>query len=130
MTELGTDSFDADAARALLAARFGLQAAPLHDGAFSGAIVATAGAALRYVEENFGRDLAHLRPPRLYRASEFMLVDEVTRRHLELVSSSDGTRTRLAAFDSRSDADAGGRARLGQLDRLSAARPRRDSRAA
>ncbi len=69
MTELGTDSFDADAARALLVARFGLQAAPLQDGAFSGAIVAAAGAALRYVEENFGRDLAHLRPPRLYRAS-------------------------------------------------------------
>jgi DNA mismatch repair protein MutS len=89
MTELGADSFDADAARALLIARFGLQAAPLQDGAFAGAI----GAALRYVEENFGRDLAHLRPPRLYRASEFMLVDEVTRRHLELVSSSDGTRT-------------------------------------
>ena len=93
MTELGADSFDADAARGLLVGRFGLQAAPLQDGAFSGAIVAAAGAALRYVEENFGRDLAHLRPPRLYRASEFMLVDEVTRRHLELVSSSDGTRT-------------------------------------
>ena len=56
-------------------------------------MVAAAGAALRYVEENFGRDLAHLRPPRLYRAAEFMLVDEVSRRHLELVASSDGTRT-------------------------------------
>ena len=30
---------------------------------------------------------------RLYRAAEFMLVDDTTRRHLELVSSSDGTRT-------------------------------------
>jgi DNA mismatch repair protein MutS len=93
MTELGADHFDADAARTLVVARFGLQAAPMLDGAFTGAIVVAAGAAMRYVEENFGRDLAHLRPPRLYRASEFMLVDEVTRRHLELVSSSDGTRT-------------------------------------
>ena len=51
-----------------------------------------AGAALLYVEETFGRELAHLRPPHLYRAAEYMLVDEVSRRHLELVISSDGTR--------------------------------------
>jgi DNA mismatch repair protein MutS len=93
LTEMDGDSFDADAAHSLLVNRFGLQAAPLADGAFAGAIVAAAGAALRYVEENFGRDLTHLRPPRLYRAAEFMLVDEVSRRHLELVASSDGTRT-------------------------------------
>ena len=92
LTELGGNSFDAGAAQALLVNRFGVQAAPLQEGAFEGAVVAAAGAALRYVEENFGRDLAHLRPPRLYRAAEFMLVDEVSRRHLELVSSSDGTR--------------------------------------
>jgi DNA mismatch repair protein MutS len=92
LTELAGDAFDAGAAQTLLVERFGLQAAALPDGGFAGAVVAVAGAALRYVEENFGRDLAHLRPPRLYRAAEFMLVDEVSRRHLELVSSSDGTR--------------------------------------
>ena len=54
--------------------------------------VVAAGAALVYVEETFGRELAHLRPPQLYRAAEYMLVDEVSRRHLELVISSDGTR--------------------------------------
>src|SRR5262249_10208270 len=56
------------------------------------ALGAAAGAALTYVEETFGRELAHLRPPQLYRAVEYMLVDDVSRRHLELVVSSDGTR--------------------------------------
>src|SRR5262249_3024642 len=51
-----------------------------------------AGSALQYVNENFGRDLAHLTAPQPYRAVEYMIVDEVTRRHLELVSSSDGFR--------------------------------------
>ena len=92
LTELDGNAFDADRAQALLVKRFGLQAAPLPDGGFAGAVVAVAGAALGYVEENFGHDLAHLRPPRLYRAAEFMLVDEVSRRHLELIASSDGTR--------------------------------------
>ncbi|HEX4209018.1 MAG TPA: hypothetical protein VHY56_01395, partial [Candidatus Binataceae bacterium] len=54
---------------------------------------AAAGAAVRYVEEHFGRDLAHLQVPRSYQAAAYMLVDEVSRRHLELVGSSDGTRT-------------------------------------
>ena len=55
-------------------------------------LVALAVAALRYVEENFGRDLAHLSPPTFYRAAEYMMVDETTRRHLELVASTDGSK--------------------------------------
>jgi DNA mismatch repair protein MutS len=51
-----------------------------------------AAAALLYVERNFGGDLAHLRAPQIYRATEYMLVDETSRVHLELISSSDGTR--------------------------------------
>ena len=93
LTALDGAAFDAAKAQALLLRRFGLQAAPLSDGGFTGAVAAVAGAALGYVEENFGRDLAHLQPPRLYRAAEFMQVDEVSRRHLELVASSDGTRS-------------------------------------
>ncbi|MGA2411880.1 MAG: DNA mismatch repair protein MutS [Candidatus Binataceae bacterium] len=84
---LDSDSFSAEHAHATLQRYF--NDAPVLDG--DGAIAA--GAALRYVEENFGRDLAHLRPPRLYQATEYMLVDEVSRRHLELVTSSDGSRT-------------------------------------
>ena len=88
LTELDGKSFDASAAREALAARFGDAA-----GALDSALAIAAGAALRYVEENFGRDLAHLHPPELYCAAEYMLVDEVSRRHLELVTSSDATRT-------------------------------------
>ena len=81
------DAAGGPAARQELAARFGEPAAELED-----APAMAACAALRYVEENFGRDLAHLRPPARYRAAEFMMVDETTRRHLELVASTDGSR--------------------------------------
>ena len=66
-----------------------------------GASQSQPGAALAYVEETFGRDLAHVTPPRAYRATEYMMVDEVTRRHLELISSSRWRAARLAAFRSR-----------------------------
>jgi DNA mismatch repair protein MutS len=55
-------------------------------------MAAAAAAALRYVEENFGSDLAHLSAPVFYRAAAYMMVDETTRRHLELVAASDGSR--------------------------------------
>ncbi|HKN01957.1 MAG TPA: DNA mismatch repair protein MutS [Candidatus Binataceae bacterium] len=86
----------ADEDRAALSRRFGDQAAePDAD------LLAAAASALRYVEENFGRDLAHLSAPTLYRAAEYMMVDETTRRHLELIASSDGSRrgSLLAVLD-------------------------------
>ena len=93
---LDTDCFNPAASREALQRYFNDANSVLDDG-----ISAAAGAALRYVEENFGRDLAHLRPPRLYHATEYMLVDEVSRRHLELVTSSDGSRagSLLAVLD-------------------------------
>ena len=81
-------AFDAERSREALAARFGAETA----GALADSVTVAAGAALIYVEQTFGRELAHLRPPHPYRAAEYMLVDEVSRRHLELVVSSDGTR--------------------------------------
>jgi DNA mismatch repair protein MutS len=87
-TRLDGAFFGAPRGREILAERFGAEVS----GALGPLLSDAAGAALRYVEETFGRDLAHLRAPRLYRAAEYMLVDEVSRRHLELVSSSDGTR--------------------------------------
>ncbi|MBV8138549.1 MAG: DNA mismatch repair protein MutS [Deltaproteobacteria bacterium] len=74
--------------RAALTRRFGQQAvAGLDD-----VMAAAAAAALCYLEENFGHDLAHLNAPILYRAAAYMMVDETTRRHLELVAASDGSR--------------------------------------
>ncbi len=88
VTRLDASRFASPRATELLASRFGADIAR----GLGAALGAAAGAALIYVEETFGRELAHLRPPRLYRAAEYMLVDEVSRRHLELVASSDGTR--------------------------------------
>jgi DNA mismatch repair protein MutS len=88
LTEMDDGSFDAVAAREVLARHFGVEAEALDD-----PFAAVAGASLRYVEENFGRDLAHLRPPRIYHAAEYMMVDDTSRGHLELISSSDGART-------------------------------------
>jgi DNA mismatch repair protein MutS len=85
LSRLPADAFDPTAMQVALAERFG----PVELG---DATAAAAGAALRYAEENFGGRLSHVGPPQLYGAAEFMLVDETTRRHLELVNSSDGTR--------------------------------------
>ncbi len=81
---------DADRAdpRAALAARFGQDSvAALDEG-----LARAADAALGYLERNFGHDLAHLAAPAVYQAAEYMMIDETTRRHLELVASSDGAR--------------------------------------
>jgi DNA mismatch repair protein MutS len=74
--------------RSALTQRFGEEAVTGLDDVMA----AAAAAALRYVEENFGRDLAHLNAPVSYRAAAYMMVDETTRRHLELVAASDGSR--------------------------------------
>ena len=95
LTRVAEASFGTAAAEAVTL-RFGIDAAALEEWP-----ARAAGAALAYVEENFGHDLNHLRPPALYRATEYMTVDEVSRRHLELVSSSDGGRagSLLAVID-------------------------------
>jgi DNA mismatch repair protein MutS len=51
-----------------------------------------AGVALLYLEQTFGAELAHLRAPEVHQASQYLQIDEVSRAHLELVVSSDGTR--------------------------------------
>jgi DNA mismatch repair protein MutS len=90
-TALESETFETRAAREALARRFGSDISAL-TGEAEDAMAGAAGAALSYVEENFGRELAHLRIPTLYRTAEYMLVDETSRRHLELTASTDGTR--------------------------------------
>ncbi|HEV2170632.1 MAG TPA: DNA mismatch repair protein MutS, partial [Candidatus Binatus sp.] len=87
LTTLDGESFGAARAMAAYANRF-------TDGArnLDQSLAHAAGIALLYVEGTFGRDLAHIQAPRLYRIAEYMLVDETTRRHLELISSTDGAR--------------------------------------
>ena len=85
LSALDAERYSAAIAAETLARRF-------PDASLDDAIVQAAGRAIAYVEETFGRDLAHFTPPRVYRAAEYMLVDDTTRRHLELVASSDGSR--------------------------------------
>jgi DNA mismatch repair protein MutS len=86
-TELPQSAYELEQARDTLARRFGATCDSLEP-----SLVSAVGAAITYLEQNFGVDLAHLQPPRVYHAAEYMLVDETSRRHLELISSSDGTR--------------------------------------
>src|SRR5262249_25043116 len=85
-TELAQSAYEVQHTREVLVRRFGSACDSLEP-----ALAAAAGAVVTYLEQNFGLDLAHLRPPRAYRAAEYMLVDETSRQHLELISSSDGT---------------------------------------
>ncbi len=85
VTRLDAAQFDAAEARAALARRFGTD--PVFD---DEALEMAAGAALRYVQQTFGDELGHLRRPRFYNSREYLLIDDVSRRHLELISSSDG----------------------------------------
>jgi DNA mismatch repair protein MutS len=91
-TALEASAFDGAAARESLLRRFGARSEAI-DADGEDIVAGAAGAALTYIEENFGHELAHLRAPVQYRATEYMLVDETTRRHLELTGSTDGTRT-------------------------------------
>ena len=86
-TELTQSAYEVQQARQVLARHFGTACDGLEP-----PLAAAAGAAITYLEQNFGFDLSHLRPPRVYHATEYMLVDETSRRHLELISSSDGNR--------------------------------------
>ena len=90
------ERFDPARAKSSLARRFPDIAANLPM-----PLAAAAGAALAYVEETFGGDLGHLRAPSVYQTTAYMAVDEVTRRHLELVVSTDGGRagSLLAVLD-------------------------------
>ncbi len=87
LTKLEAAAFDPAINQELLETRFTSEMVE-----FAGAAVAAAGAALHYAEENFGGPLVHLGRPQAYKAAEFMLVDETTRAHLELITSSDGGR--------------------------------------
>jgi DNA mismatch repair protein MutS len=78
--------FDGANARETLLRQFGVQSV---DGfgfqAGDGALVQAAGALLAYVQEIRPGGVHHIRAPRIERAGRVMLVDEMTRRNLELV---------------------------------------------
>jgi DNA mismatch repair protein MutS len=87
ITRLENSYWDPARASGTLARRFGSRTESL-----PAPMALAAGVALLYLEQTFGAELAHLRAPEVYQASQYLQIDEVSRAHLELVVSSDGTR--------------------------------------
>ncbi len=86
-------TFDPDTARAALFHHFRVSTLSGFGFNETQPCVSAAGALLLYLKETFKAGLAHLRRPRLYRPEQHLILDEVTRRSLELVRSlREGTR--------------------------------------
>ncbi|MEW5723503.1 MAG: DNA mismatch repair protein MutS [Thermodesulfobacteriota bacterium] len=77
-------AFELSKARSVLAARFGDHALDGFGVADLPLALCAAGAALLYAQENQGRDLAHVDRLRGYRVEDYMVLDETTKRNLEL----------------------------------------------
>jgi DNA mismatch repair protein MutS len=86
-------TFDPDTARAALFNHFRVLTPAGFGFADEQPCLAPAGALLLYLQETCKANLAHLRRPRPYRAEGHLLLDEVTRRSLELTRTlREGTR--------------------------------------
>ncbi|MCR5219724.1 MAG: DNA mismatch repair protein MutS [bacterium] len=72
--------------------------------------VRAAGGVIRYLLDTQRDSMSHVRPPRVVQSDEFMLLDEVTRRNLELTTASSGKRrgSLLGVLD-RAETAMGGR---------------------
>ncbi len=77
-------TFEADSARGVLHHHFGVTTLAGFGFDDAQACLATAGALLLYLQETLKAQLAHLTRLRPYRQEQFLLLDEVTRRSLEL----------------------------------------------
>ena len=78
------EAFEKARAGTVLKARFGEHALTGFGVMDLPAGLAAAGAALLYAQENQGRDLTHVDRLRSYRLEDFMVLDETTKRNLEL----------------------------------------------
>ncbi len=86
-TSFESVAFDYARARLVLTARFGEHALAGFGVADMPLGLAAAGAALLYAQEKQGRDLVHLDRLRAYRLEDFMVLDETTKRNLELFAT-------------------------------------------
>ncbi|MBE0523559.1 MAG: DNA mismatch repair protein MutS [Methanosarcinales archaeon] len=85
--EYNADAFEAGIARKRLLEHFGattLEGMGLED---LSAAIASSGAALAYVLETQMRELDHIQTPRTYFDNQFMVLDAITLRNLELVKN-------------------------------------------
>ncbi len=84
LTSLPAWQFDLAEARRCLLDQFGVQDLCAFGIAQMPAVIAAAGAVLRYARTTQQHTLPHLQPPRLEQARDFVVLDAVTRRNLEL----------------------------------------------
>jgi DNA mismatch repair protein MutS len=86
-------TFEPATARAALSRTFNVRSAAGFGFDDRQICLSAAGALLLYLQETCKASLAHLRRPRLYRPEGYLILDEVTRRSLELTRTlRDGTR--------------------------------------
>ena len=83
-TLAGAETFEPGRARSVLNARFGPHALAGFGAEDLPVGLAAAGAALLYAQETQRRDLIHVDRLRAYRVEDFMVLDETTKRNLEL----------------------------------------------
>lgn len=83
-TSFEAEAFELPRARSVLASRFGTHALTGFGVQDMPLGLAAAGAALLYAQESQGRDLTHVDRLRGYRLEDFMVLDETTKRNLEL----------------------------------------------
>jgi DNA mismatch repair protein MutS len=102
LTERPDWTFDPETARQALQHQFGVLTLTGFGFADDQPCLVAAGALIRYVQETLKASLAHLRRLKPFRAEQFLTLDEVTRRSLELTRTlRDGNRegSLLAALD-------------------------------
>ncbi|VVB96949.1 DNA mismatch repair protein MutS [uncultured archaeon] len=110
VNKFDADAFDARAARDLLTGHFGVMT--LEGMGCEGLphAISSAGAALLYAKNTQMRDLGHIQALRTYFESEFMVLDSITLRNLEIVQGirSESTGSLLSVLD-RTKTPMGGR---------------------
>ncbi len=90
VTERPRRTFDSDRANRRLCDQLGVATLDGFGVEVVGSALGAAGALLAYLSESWPGAMAHLRPPRVVRASGHMMLDAQTRRNLELFSPNRG----------------------------------------
>ena len=95
------EAFDKKTARDRILSHFGVMTLEGMGCESLGLAVSSAGAALEYAKTTQMRDLAHIQTIRTYSENEFMVLDQITLRNLEIIQSVRGEsrRSLLAVID-------------------------------
>ncbi|MDO9099029.1 MAG: DNA mismatch repair protein MutS [Candidatus Methanoperedens sp.] len=93
LNKFDEDAFDPKSARDRLLSHFGVMTLEGMGFEKPGFAIASAGAALEYAQKTQMRDLKHIQAVRTYFENEFMVLDSITLRNLELIQGVRGETT-------------------------------------